>query len=464
MADNVTIPNGDVTFWRAYGQFVRNLLLGPNTPAPGIDFLYPLAPTEFGLRGGRPIPDAVTNFNVTNFANSLQTTDSPLFTTLGLGYFESLEQYLNSVQVKQITDDQKEKLREAKETWQNSRDEYKQVKTQAQLQYGKDKDAKERKISFPRWCRDNAPEVLEAERQVNLDQTSLRTLQNRFYGASFNALGNRLRRIEAAASENSSNPGVNMPCFNMDYDIDEVALRNDTRVENIDPSNLIFKPLYAIPGYESACDRWIKKETGDNTVFTSKLSQFTHNDWTELGYSRSVSHKSNSFWIFFNRSSSSTHERTTLNFSGSDWRNETEITLTAEGAVQNFTVTAGIWDVPGVRNLHPVLNPDERDTALGLVRINRILVGYKIGVKITFARSLRTQVRDMIRDARQDTEGGLRIFGFQFGADTENTSSFTRDINSVKYTEESGVLTIPPTPDGVPFVLGMLGKKITRDS
>lgn len=464
MADKITIPDGDATFWRAYGQFVRNLLLGPNTPAPGIDYLYVLAPTEFGLRGGRPIPDAVTNFNVTNFANSLQTIDSPLFTTLGLGYFESLEQYLNSVQVKDITPDQKEKLREAKETWQTSRDEYKRVKTEAQLQYGKDKDAKQRKISFPQWCRENAPEVLEAERQANLDQTTLRTLQNRYYGASFNALGNRLRRIEAAASENSSNPGVNMPCFNMDYDIDEQALRNDTRVENIDPSNLIYKPLYAILGYESACDRWIRKETGDNTIFTSKLSQFTHNDWTELGHSRTVSQQSNSFWIFFSKFSSSTHERTTLNFSGSDWRSETEITLAAEGAVQNFTVNAGIWDVPGVRRLHPVLNPGETDTALGLVRINRILVGYKVGVKITFARSLRTQVRNLISEAQQDTEGGLRIFGFQFGGDTQNTSSFTRDINSVKYTEESGLLTLPPTPDGVPFVLGMLGKRITRDS
>jgi len=70
----------------------------------------------------------------------------------------------------------------------------------------------------------------------------------------------------------------------------------------------------------------------------------------------------------------------------------------------------------------------------------------------------------MIHDARQDRSGGLRIFGFQFGSDTENTSSFTRDVNTINYTEESGELTIPPTPAGIPFVLGMLGKKITKDT
>ena len=129
----------------------------------------------------------------------------------------------------------------------------------------------------------------------------------------------------------------------MDYDIDDEALKNDTRVEDINPNQLIYKPLYALVGYEEACDRWITGDAGPDTVYKTKLSQFTHNDWTELGYSKTITQRSNSFWFFFSRTSSSTHETQTLDFSGSDWQSETEVTITAKGSVLNFQVTPGVW-------------------------------------------------------------------------------------------------------------------------
>ncbi|KAI9771081.1 MAG: hypothetical protein M1840_002432 [Geoglossum simile] len=464
MADEqVPIPDGDTTIWRAYGQFVKNIILGPNKPTEGLDYLYVLTPTEYGLRGGRPIPDSVTNWNVNNFANSLQRTDSPLFSTAGLGYFESLEDYLNSVQVKEITQEQRDKIKAAKDIWSESFAAYRAERTIALRLYAKDQVAKTRKLSFQHWCQENDPEVPALHRQASLDETSYRSLQNKFYGSSFKTLSDRLAKIDTAATDNASNPGFNMPCYTMDYDINEDALKNDTRVDDVNPDLLVYKPLYAVSGFETACDKWIKGAAGPDTSFKTKLTQFSHNDWTELGYKKTISQQSNSFWFFFSRTSSSTNETETLKFSGSDWRSETEVTITASGNVLNFQVTPGVWDVNGLRRLFPTIRPDERDIALDLVRISRILVAYRVGIKITFSRSLRTQVRDMIHEARQDTEGGLRIFGFQFGSDSQNTSSFTRDVNSVKYVEESGELTLPPTPDGIPFVLGMLGRKITKD-
>ena len=129
----------------------------------------------------------------------------------------------------------------------------------------------------------------------------------------------------------------------MDYDIDKDALRRGRRKEDIDPNQLVYKPLYAITGYESACDKWIAGTSGPGVTFHSKISQFSHSDWTELGYSKTVSQRSNSFWWFFSRTSSSTSETETLNFSGSDWKSETEFTITTEGSVLSFQVTPGIW-------------------------------------------------------------------------------------------------------------------------
>jgi len=91
---NVQIPDGDSLIYRSYGQFVKQLLLGPNTLQQGLDYIYVCPPTEHGIRGGRPVPDSVTNYNIFEFADSLQRADSPLFMAgADLGYFESLAKY-----------------------------------------------------------------------------------------------------------------------------------------------------------------------------------------------------------------------------------------------------------------------------------------------------------------------------------------------------------------------------------
>lgn len=94
MGGTPQIPVGDTLIWRAYGQFIKWLLLSPSDSKEGLDYVYVCPPTEHGLRAGRPIPDAVTNSNVYSVADSLQRVDSPLFTIhTDLSYFESLDKY-----------------------------------------------------------------------------------------------------------------------------------------------------------------------------------------------------------------------------------------------------------------------------------------------------------------------------------------------------------------------------------
>jgi hypothetical protein len=94
MAD-IQIPVGDNTVWRSYARLVKQLMLGPNTLQPGLDYLYVCPPTERGIRGGRAIPDPVTNFNIFSAADSLQRANSPLFMIRSdLGYYDSLKKYV----------------------------------------------------------------------------------------------------------------------------------------------------------------------------------------------------------------------------------------------------------------------------------------------------------------------------------------------------------------------------------
>lgn len=117
-------------------------------------------------------------------------------------------------------------------------------------------------------------------------------------------------------------------------------------------------------------------------------------------------------------------------------------------------------DVAGVRRTFPELLPGETDTALGLVRIFKILVGYEVSLKIKFDTSLGTQVRDMVSQAKSESGGALRIFGFQFGSDTSSGTSFYRDVNDVQYNETNSEITLPASPRGCPVLLGILGRKI----
>lgn len=95
MSDNIQIPVADSTIWRSYGDLVKRLLLGSNDLQHGLDYIFVCPPTEHGIRGGRPIPDAVTNFNISSVADSLQSPDSPLFMIRSdQGYFDSLKKYV----------------------------------------------------------------------------------------------------------------------------------------------------------------------------------------------------------------------------------------------------------------------------------------------------------------------------------------------------------------------------------
>ncbi|QRD90090.1 hypothetical protein F9C07_2256673 [Aspergillus flavus] len=366
----------------------------------GLDYVYVCPPTEHGLRAGRPIPDAVTNSNVYSVANSLQRVDSPLFTIhTDLSYFESLDNYLKAVTVKTITQEQKAEIRQAIKEQIEAEEQRNIAKASALVAWKNDPDAQANHRTFQDWAIDNADSYLELEEQFILTSGQVDLLQSKYYGALAGTLREKLENL--AADTKYSDPGYNMPCFIRDYAIDEAAIDADRRVEDIDGRDLVYQPLYTIDGYD---------------------------DWKELGHSKNISRRANKFFFFFSKSSSTSTAETHLNFNGS---------------VQHHTWLMG-----------------ENDTSLGLVRVSKILVGYEVSLKIRFAESLKTQVRNMVSQAQSESNGGLRIFGFQFGPDQASGTSFTRDVNSIKYNETTNEISLPASPRGCPVILGILGRKL----
>ncbi|QMW43207.1 hypothetical protein G4B11_006577, partial [Aspergillus flavus] len=388
----------------------------PSDPKEGLDYVYVCPPTEHGLRAGRPIPDAVTNSNVYSVANSLQRVDSPLFTIhTDLSYFESLDNYLKAVTVKTITQEQKAEIRQAIKEQIEAEEQRNIAKASALVAWKNDPDAQANHRTFQDWAIDNADSYLELEEQFILTSGQVDLLQSKYYGALAGTLREKLENL--AADTKYSDPGYNMPCFIRDYAIDEAAIDADRRVEDIDGRDLVYQPLYTIDGYD---------------------------DWKELGHSKNISRRANKFFFFFSKSST----------------RQTKITSYMAGPAQVFNITPGLWDDSGVRRTFPNLLKGENDTSLGLVRVSKILVGYEVSLKIRFAESLKTQVRNMVSQAQSESNGGLRIFGFQFGPDQASGTSFTRDVNSIKYNETTNEISLPASPRGCPVILGILGRKL----
>ncbi|KAF2464023.1 uncharacterized protein BDR25DRAFT_243743 [Lindgomyces ingoldianus] len=460
--ENIPIPDGDTLVWRAYGELVKKSLVGSNVPTLGVDYIFVCPPTEFGIRGGSAIPDAVTNWNISKVADSLQRADSPLFVVGADGsYYTSLQAYLNAVKVKKITPEQEQEIDAAITRQAKLEDEATTMKEQAEAKWAKDKTAKKNKVSFQKWAVANAPSYLAKRKQVQQAAGQVRLLQSKYYGAVAATLQTQISKLEVLAGDDTqSNPGFNMPCYLPDYQIDPQALKNGLRVENLEASSLNYRPLYAIEGYEKACDDWIKGVSGADTTWTFNFQSVSHNDWTSLGHSTKISRQSNSFFFFFSKTSSTSTKTTNLDFGSTDWQKQTSITLRAKGPVQTFNVTAGLWDVPGVRKLYPTLLQGEKDTAHDSIKLNKICVGYQVSVTIKFAESLRNQVRSMYQSATSTSDSGLRILGFQFGAGEYGNTSVYRDMKDLKYNENSNEFTLPPSPEGCPVLLGLLGRKL----
>lgn len=79
-----------LTAWRAYGDLVAQLLTAGVPLTKGKDFVYVTPPNMAAVRGGTPVPESVTNFDLFGFADGLQNQSEPLLDPQGPSYIQAL--------------------------------------------------------------------------------------------------------------------------------------------------------------------------------------------------------------------------------------------------------------------------------------------------------------------------------------------------------------------------------------
>jgi len=250
----------------------------------------------------------------------------------------------------------------------------------------------------------------------------------------------------------------NMPAFGGSYN---VQLSPFASHEITDPAGLCYKPLYSLSGgFEEAVDSWINGTAGQFT-YSWSMKNVNSRDWSSLGHSTSTSQYGGGFFSILSARKGSSKTETQFNSWNSKFSESVSLQLTMKGGPLIFPIQAGAWDVPSVRATYPKITKNGINNLAGRVKLTKLMLGHQVAVTIKIDdQATWKSVSQFISDAKKDVSGGLRIFGFQFGAGGGGTSH--RNITEVQTSDQGngGVIIIPASTRGLPMLLGAYGKAV----
>jgi hypothetical protein len=364
---------------KAYGDFVRQNLVGGGAIVKGVDYIYPLPPTFAGVRAGTVVPGAVTNDELYSLADVLQLPDQPFYQNGG-SYIKGLKasvttkiedykantvRYLGAVATKdrEPTEEETAKLDKLDEATQTAFGTYQDAQLKALRDFAADKLAQTRKVTFEKWAVQKASRYFQKKKEWKTAEARYANYFRSVSQSDEDILQEIQKINELALNEDArQNGSVNLttiPDFNWNlpnlteydsYNMPVYAyndfLTNLTRPwvqkEITDPSELTYKPFYGTTGLEEAADNWFNNNS-PNAHIKLTLKNSASSDWSELGHSTSVVKGSAGFFGLFGASAGSTKTKTYFNNYSSNFVDDVEIDFSFKGAPQAFSLKAGSW-------------------------------------------------------------------------------------------------------------------------
>ncbi|KAF2467261.1 uncharacterized protein BDR25DRAFT_376172 [Lindgomyces ingoldianus] len=456
----ITSEEASLIAWKAYGQIMSQFITANAPLTKGTDFIYVTPPTSNFVRGGTPCPESVTNMELYNLVDPLQNSSSPLLGNDGPGYVQTLETYLQSVNItdKVLTPEQQAKLDAYEAAVNTAKAKFQKEKSAAFLAWKTDEIAKYYNQSFQSWIAENDPQYSNFQQQmVNADATYNNFMLS-VYGSQYNLIQEQRKNInDKAQFDQASMPGYNMMVYPSAPNY-LVNLKPFVKQEITD--FVAYRPAYTLGSYENVCDAFYTSSTG-NTVLQYNYKNVDGHDWSTLGYSQTVKSGGAGFFGILGIKASATSEVTHFNSWSSTFTQEVSLTMTMKGAPQLVPINTGFWDVGNVRKTYPKLRPGEVDGLAGRVRLTHALVGYQLSLSITFKNTETWRnVTEFIEKGKKNVGGGIHIFGFSFGAGGGGSYQFSTNDIKTNTTVDGGILSIPTTPEGMIFMLGARGKAL----
>ncbi|CZT01099.1 hypothetical protein WAI453_009523 [Rhynchosporium graminicola] len=457
-----TLPDSEARLiaWKAYGNFVTDMLTAGQPLQLGKDFVYVNPPNQAAVRGGTPCPQSVTNFDLFSVADNMQNTGEPLMDPNGPSYVDNLYNYLETVDLKTATptQDQLNNITALQDDLHVAQDKADAEAEVVYTRYLNDVRAQASNQAFGSWVTQHAPLLTAYNRQVQSADAALQQYEIKVFGPQYRTVTTQRNKIDnQARDELFAEPGYNMPVYTNPY-----SVSISPWYQNELSDGIIYKPSYTLGNsFEESCDAWFNNTSAARTKFSWNMNSVNGHDWSSLGHTKGVTKFGGSYFALLSAKKTGTSEETVFNSWSSGFSESISLELSMKGAPLVFTIGSGLWDVGGVRTTYPSILPSKLDTLASRVRLTKLLIGYEIGLKITINEtSTWHSVYNFVSDAKKNTGGGFSIWGIHFGAGGNKETG--RNISEVQFVNNgvSGQIIIPPSQKGVTYLLGALGKAL----
>ncbi|KAG4429228.1 hypothetical protein IFR05_015289 [Cadophora sp. M221] len=446
--------------WRAYGSFVSDMLTAGQPLVPGKDFIYVNPPNQAAVRGGSPCPQSVTNFDLFSLADGLQTVSEPLMDPNGPSYVDNLYSYLETVDLKTNipTQDQLNNITALQNALHAAQDQADAESDIAYTRYLNDARAQTAHQAFGAWVSQHDPLLTAYNRQVQTADSALQQYEIAVFGPQYRTVVTQRNKIDnQARDELMPEPGYNMPVYPSPY---SVALSPWSQHELSD--GILYKPSYTLGNaFEESCDAWFNNTSTARSKYTWNMKSVNGHDWSSLGHTTSMTKFGGSAFCLLSASKTTTTDTTVFNSWSKGFSENVSLEISMKGAPLVFSIGAGYWDVGGVRSTYPNLLSHRTDTLSSRVRLQKLLIGYEVGLKITINEtSTWNSVYKFLQDAKTSSSASVNIWGIHFGAG--GTKETRRNITEIQFVNDgvSGQIVIPPSQPGVTYLLGALGKAL----
>ncbi|KAF5584252.1 hypothetical protein FPCIR_8719 [Fusarium pseudocircinatum] len=409
---------GSKLVWKAYAIALQAHMTTQDDLDNSTKAIFVASPGLFDIPAGEFAPQQITNDHIFRRTDCLQNTRSPFYTSDGESYFDSRHKYLQSIHDDAMTaSDVTGSISKLRSEVEKSQDRSAQAYLRDLDLYSKSAIlAGSELTNFEAWgdkfgiyyaWAKSEQKRLESDYALAATKTS-------------SSVGLVLAAFDLARDTSTLRLGSNMPCSNMD--IPSAMGRAQTPLV-VPADQVYYRPLYSINGIDRRVDSWVGAQDGgrEEVELDFDLANAKTATWASLGFPH-LDHDP-----LYNTKVDAASPDVTLSLRA--------------GGMQAFDVDRGFWDVSAAARSQLGSTIGEEGGSGKLMKITRILLGYRVEIRMTFADGKKSQLSDALAGS-----GGEKILGMT----TDRCTVHSGD----------GQVVVASAPSGFPTVLAVLGRGI----
>jgi hypothetical protein len=452
-------PEGrqDFDLWMIYANKIRETYF-PNAEIGAKNRIYIPPLNQQAIPAGARIDAAVTNYGISKVGDGLIEPDNPLMTFGGETYAQKCLRYLQSVQLGGISSAGLKQAAANKLIDLNAKQAaYDAALTSAQTRYDNDKN-KDPNASFWDWVSDNYTMLQTAKSDLNGAEMAYEAVLSQIYGPGYQSLQNDKNRVAAACNPAQSS------IYNMEVSPALIGAKD----VKVGPKR--YAPLYTIgdgSAYPSIVDGWVDLAADRDTKYATisfNSSEFSNYSWHAVGFDQTTFNAGTSWFPFFrinyNSDNVNTSETVHVNSQSSNIKFEIKALQ-----IQTFPIGPdNSWLPQDVKKQYPTLfkaaSPDLWDP---MYRIQQVVIGYNVSIKITMDKSTYDQVNEKITHAANKSGGAsASLFGFllNIGGTAAYKEENSTDFSQVTRNNNEYSFEIPANNNCFPVLLAALGTQV----